>query len=259
MAKRRLWTREEMILAFSLYLRLPFGKMHYRTTEIIELASLIKRTPSAVAMRLVNFAAVDPFHIDRGVKGLKAGSKRCKPIFEEFVNNRDELLYESEYILAKYQGVEIEEKYKEDLSEIDNYVGETKIRYVKTRVNQHLFRSIVLNIYDEKCAFTGINIKPLLIASHIKPWAADAENRLNPSNGICLNTLHDKAFDKGLIGIDLDYKIVFSNYLKEFYTKDFYNTYFKKIEGNKLTLPNRFKPQQEFIEYHMNNCFDRIR
>ena len=72
-----------------------------------------------------------------------------------------------------------------------------------------------------------------------------------------LNTLHDKAFDKGLIGIDLDYKIVFSNYLKEFYTADYYNIYFKEIEGKKLKLPNRFLPKKEFIEYHMNNCFNK--
>ena len=59
MRSKKLWTREELILAFNLYLKLPFGKMHKRTPEIIELANLLGRTPSSIGMRLGNFASVD--------------------------------------------------------------------------------------------------------------------------------------------------------------------------------------------------------
>jgi len=62
-----LWTREELILAFNLYLKLPFGKMHSRTPEIIELAKLTGRTANSIAIRLSNFAACDPYHQSRGV------------------------------------------------------------------------------------------------------------------------------------------------------------------------------------------------
>ena len=41
----KLWTRDELLLAFNLYLKLPFGKMHSTTPEIINLAKLIERTP----------------------------------------------------------------------------------------------------------------------------------------------------------------------------------------------------------------------
>jgi putative restriction endonuclease len=58
---QRLWTREELILALNLYLKLPFGKLHSRTPEIIHLAKLIDRNANAVAMRLNNFASVDPY------------------------------------------------------------------------------------------------------------------------------------------------------------------------------------------------------
>ena len=51
------WTREEMILAFNLYLKLPFGKINARNSEIIELAQIINRSPSSVALRLVNYAS----------------------------------------------------------------------------------------------------------------------------------------------------------------------------------------------------------
>ena len=59
---RRNWTKDELILTFALYLRLPFGKMHHNNPDVIYIAQLINRTPGAVAMRLGNFASLDPYH-----------------------------------------------------------------------------------------------------------------------------------------------------------------------------------------------------
>ena len=115
MAERRLWTRDELILALNLYLKLPYGKMHARTPEIIYLANLINRTPDSIAMRLVNFAAVDPYHQQRGIVGLKGGLKQVEPIWNEFINNKDELLFESERILAGKEHTTVENKYAEAL------------------------------------------------------------------------------------------------------------------------------------------------
>jgi len=46
-----------------------------------------------------------------------------------------------------------------------------------------------------------------LVAGHIKPWAEDEANRLNPRNGLALNALHDCAFELGLFTIRPDYVI----------------------------------------------------
>lgn len=54
------WTREQRLIAFALYCRTPFGKMHSRNPEIIKLAQLLGRTPGSLAMKLVNFASLDP-------------------------------------------------------------------------------------------------------------------------------------------------------------------------------------------------------
>jgi len=54
---KKLWSRDELILALNLYLKLPFGKLHSRTPEIIYLAAIIDRTAGSVAMRLNNFAS----------------------------------------------------------------------------------------------------------------------------------------------------------------------------------------------------------
>jgi putative restriction endonuclease len=165
-------------------------------------------------------------------------------------------MFESEQILANLEGKEIVEKYKEDLLDITQYEGLTKERVVKTRVNQNLFRRIILANYNSKCAVSEIDIPTLLVASHIKPWSVDEENRLNPSNGICLNTLYDRAFDKGFIGFEgAEYSIIFAEKLRKEHKKDYFKRYFEPIEGKKLSLPSRFLPDSTFLEYHLEFCF----
>lgn len=70
--------------------------------------------------------------------------------------------------------------------------------------------------YINGCGITGISIPELLVASHIKFWSKNEKNRLNPSNGICLSATFDKAFDKGLIAIDSDFKVLFSSKLNKY-------------------------------------------
>jgi hypothetical protein len=45
---RRDWTREELIVAFNLYCKIPFGKIHRANPQLIELAQAIGRSPSAM-------------------------------------------------------------------------------------------------------------------------------------------------------------------------------------------------------------------
>lgn len=257
MTSRRLWTKEELILAFNLYLKLPFGKMHKRTPEIIDLAILLDRTPSSVGMRLGNFASVDPYHQERGVGGLKGGMNQVKPIWDEFFHNQEELIFLSEQILAQKENTSIDNKYRDILFDLKGLKGETVAREVKTRVNQSVFRQMVLINYATKCAITGINIPELLLASHIIPWSKNENERLNPENGICLSALYDKAFDKGLIGINQNYKVVFSANLKKKKESSFYSTHFASIENLKIINPIKYLPKKEFLEYHLDKIFDR--
>ena len=74
----------------------------------------------------------------------------------------------SERILAQREGTTIEKKFEQDIRDIPQGItGETKVREVKTRVNQNVFRQIVLGNYDGKCTLTGIDLSELLVASHI--------------------------------------------------------------------------------------------
>lgn len=253
--KRRLWTREELILALNLYLKLPFGKLHSRTPEVIQLANIIKRTPSSIAMRLVNFASVDPFHQKRGISGLSGGKKQVEPIWAEFINNKEDLLFESEKILAQFEKKSIERKYADILTGIEHLKGITKIQEVKTRVNQNVFRQIVLSNYSGKCAISNIDIPELLIASHIVPWSKNEKERLNPENGICLSSLFDKAFDIGLIGFNNKYEILLSKLLIKDEKKEYYKKYFGHLVGKKMILPSKYLPSKEFLDFHYETIF----
>jgi len=255
MAKVNLWTRDELIVALNLYLKLEFGKLHSGNPEIICLANLLGRTPSSIAMRLNNFASVDPYHQQRGIGGLPGGRKQVEPIWNEFINNKGELLFESERILAQRENVDIEDKFSDLLRGTEHLKGEYKVREVKTRVNQNVFRQIVLANYSNKCAITGIDLPDLLVASHIIPWAKREEERLNPENGICLSALYDRAYDKGYIGITEKYEIILSGGLKKKHKEEYHARYFASLSGSKIVLPKKYYPKKDFLQFHMDEIF----
>lgn len=50
------WQEDELLLTLHLYCRTDFGKLHKTNPDIIQLANIIGRSPSAVALKAVNFA-----------------------------------------------------------------------------------------------------------------------------------------------------------------------------------------------------------
>lgn len=253
--ERKNWTREETVLAFDLYCRIPFGKIHSTNQEIIELAKLIGRTPASVAMKMCNLASYDPELRERGVVGLANGSKLERVVWEEFQNDWESLALESRSIVANIRHEDISTVVNISMEDIP--LGENQDRIVKQRVGQHFFRLAVLSAYENQCCITGISIKPLLIASHIKPWRCSdmKTERANPCNGLCLNALHDKAFDQGLITISKEYKIIISEQLKSKKIDELTKVWITSFEGKKITLPHRFLPEKQFIQYHNDVVF----
>lgn len=247
------WTREQLIITFNLYCKIPFSKSVKTNPEVIKTANLIGRTPSAVAFKLGNFGSFDPELKKRGIGGLPNTSRLDKEIWGEFNSNWEELAFQSEFLIANLEEKPIEETFDFDLTKLP--VGRDKERLVKTRVNQSFFRSAILGLYNLKCCITGLNLPELLVASHIKPWKDDLENRTNPQNGLCLNALHDKAFDKGFITVTTDYKIKTSKHLNAFKSQDSIEDFFLKYEGFQITLPEKFLPKKEFLEYHNEEIF----
>jgi putative restriction endonuclease len=148
-------------------------------------------------MKVGNFGRLDPELKKQGIAGLAHGSKTEEEVWNEFNGNWEKLAYESELLIAKFAQKSIEETSEIEIEDLTE--GIERQALVKQRVNQSFFRSAVLSSYDFKCCITGLSIPDFLVASHIIPWAKNKEQRLNPRNGLCLNSIHDKAFDISMI------------------------------------------------------------
>lgn len=249
------WTREETILAFDLYCRTPFGKISASNKEIIKLAELLGRTTGSVALKMSNLAHYDPDLKARNVNGMAHGSKLDAVIFNEFYKDIEDLAYEARRIKKSSYGLLEEELDLSDLSSLPP--GEYREVLAKTRIGQYAFRTAILNSYNERCCVTGLSLQKLLVASHIKPWAVcdESSERTNPCNGLCLNTFHDKAFDLGFITIDRGFRIIISSQLKKADMDENTKNWLMKYAGEKITLPDKFIPGLEFIEYHNDMVF----
>lgn len=254
---RRDWTRDELILAMNLYCQLPFGRMHKGNPEVIALANAIGRTPSSVAMRLVNLASLDPVHQERGVKGLSGVSEGARAIWHEFHGDWERLSVESE-ALKESRHIPTVDATVESMIDSDSYAGETEgVADVRIRLAQRFFRRSVLASYESRCCVTGISIPQLLIASHILPWSSFPEHRIDPRNGLCLSRIHDAAFDQGLITFDEDFRLVLSTEILHLASNTVMRAAFHAFEGIVLRLPSKFRPPPDFLLKHRTDIFKR--
>lgn len=247
------WTREEMIIALNLYYKIPFNRVSSSNPDIIRMAKIIGRSPNSVKMKIGNFGSFDPELKKRGITGLTNASKLDKLIWDEFNNNWEDLAYESELLIYKFNNESLDKLSDIEIHDISE--GKEKETMIKQRINQSFFRSTILSSYNLKCCITGLSIPDLLVASHIIPWSKDKKNRLNPHNGLCLNYLHDKAFDKGFITVTSDYKIKISPHFKDFEKDDSILSLFLKYKNTSIILPSKFLPSKEFLQYHQKNIF----
>ena len=131
-----------------------------------------------------------------------------------------------------------------------NAQGEDVVRLVKTRLNQRVFRQMMMTIYDNHCCIAGLNIPALNRASHIVPWAKNEVARLDPCNGLYLSATYDAAFDQHLITLDEDYRIVLSDCIKEQGAEPAVQELFIKREGQPIHLPKTFLPSQAYLAQH---------
>ena len=95
----------------------------------------------------------------------------------------------------------------------------------------------------------------LLNASHIIPWKADTTRRADPCNGIALNALYDRAFDRGLISFDESLRVLVSPRLKGTPMPSLPRQAFLALEGRAIRLPQRFAPDVAAMEYHRAHVF----
>lgn len=247
------WTHDETVIALGLYFQIPFGKINKSTPEIIRVAKLMGRRPAALSMKMGNIGRLDPTLARRGVLGLVNGAKMEEEVWNEYAGKPEELAAKYHELLLELKDAPVET----DDQLIKTPPGLVEEHLAHYRINQSFFREAVMSAYDYMCCITGINDRRLLIASHIKPWAKcmTGSERTNVQNGLCLNALHDRAFDKGLITLDESLKVVNSSYLKDALTSQVYEDYFRRYEGVEISLPMRSRPAEIFLSYHREQIF----
>lgn len=254
------WTREHFLIALNLYCKLPFGKLHHRNPIIVDAARQMGRTPNSLAMKLCNFAALDPVQQARGIRGLPGATKQDRAMWDDFFTNLPVLGAESEQLL--HDLFTHDEAKEVDLLARDKVrftipTGPTEIRTtVKARRGQQFFRQAVLTAYGVRCCLTSIPVPRLLVASHIKRWSDFPAERLNPRNGLCLSSLHDAAFDNGLITLDEDLRVVLSKQLRSYLPQEALEQSFVRFEGQRIRLPEKLaEPDPACLAYHREHIF----
>ena len=249
---RKAWSYDETVVALGLYFQVTFSRTNMNHPEIVRVAKILGRTPSAVAMKVINFARLDPTLRVEGIRGLAHGAKMEADVWNAYFGKMDELASEYNRLL---KGCAITAENESD--EMPIPAGLEKIGIAKYRVNQSFFRRAVLSAYADACCITGIDDIRLLTASHIKPWAscATGDEKTTPANGLCLNALHDRAFDRGLITVDTSLRLVLSKSLKDVLSESVYNDFFLRYEGRAISLPQHHSPKNDFLEYHNNHVF----
>jgi len=231
------WTREQIIEAIKLYCVTPFGRLHSKNRDIIALAERLGRTPSALALKLTNFAALDT---SKAQKGMSNHSKLDAAVWVEVFGNPDAFLPLPESFTPQVFAAD---------GEAAEFVMRPEGRDIAVqstaRSGQQFFRSMIMTSYGSRCAMTDIDAPELLIASHILPWAEEKAERTNPRNGLLLNRLHDRAFECG--------HIVLSDELRVGYSPKISSVTRDKLEQAArphLRLPERFAPDPAFLRRH---------
>jgi hypothetical protein len=262
MAAGNRWTRDQLLIVLNLYHKLRFGQFDEKQPVIVDLAKRIGRTPGAVAMKLSNLASLDPALKLRGIRGLEGASNLDRAMWEEFHDNPADLVplsqerFDALFTESENESTEVIpgagiRRIKRPPS------GETEItRPTKQRRGQDYFREIVLNNYGNRCAVTGLPIRELLIASHILPWSSNEGQRLDVRNGICLNRLHDAAFDQGLISFDNELRMILSTKIRSYLPHTAIHEQFEAFENCHLSLPDDGQaPSDENLAWHRASLF----
>ena len=251
------WNRPQTLAALHVYFQLPFGQLHQGNPKIKQVAEWIGRTPGAIALKLVNFASLDPVIIASGRKGMGNASSLDRKMWHDLQQNWDAVALEAaaEYErLADQHAIVADQDLLDGLTDVDISAtfddGRTRAAVVQARVNQARFRKAVLSSYNATCCISGLQHDKLVIASHIVPWSKDTRNRLNPQNGLCLSALHDRAYDQGLLTLMPDFTVRVSALLKSSDEHSYLAESLGRFDGQPIRFPDRFGPGPAFLEWH---------
>lgn len=234
------WSKEETILAFFGYKLTPLDKQDPSNPEIQKLARLINHTPESIKDKFSFFASLDT-PMTKNISG--AENLLGKEILNKYSNNTEQLFSDTKEALTRLKKIKNIDEYPKMLIGIDTEDTE-QIVNVKMRKHQQQFRAFILSIYDYRCCITGFRTLDLLEAAHIVAWSEYKEYRLKGNNGLCINSMFHKAYDKYMVSITPDYTFKVNMDMIE-HDDRLLLEIFMHDHGKKIYLPDeRYKPDK---------------
>jgi len=244
------WTREQLILAFELYCRIPFQRTKATDPPVKEMAALLHRTPASVARKLGNFGASDPQLAARNISGLTHGSKLDKAVWDEFHADWNNLIVRAHDLRREREPQE-----REDVPLTVPTGPSERIVTAKQRLHQIFFRDAILSSYNARCCVTGLPLVECLVAGHIIPWSVDERRRADPTNGVCMSATFDRLFDAGLVTIEDDLTLRVSKRVRGL-KDEAAAVLVAARHGQKIIPPARFFPDPECLRWHREHVFE---
>lgn len=268
------WNVNETTLCLGLYYLYSSGTVSFEE-GIKSLGAILNRTRGSVGFKVGNLT-----NCDNPEKGFSHGSKLDEAIFKKYSGNIDILFLDIKKILSldEYKNCDSSillsnnpysssdsffDFQEEEIAYVageyssSNYYADDKESIVRVREKQWAFRTSLLTNYDKTCCISGIKEPRLLVASHIIPWADNKSKRLDPANGLLLNTMLDRAFDQGMITFHpIDHHLIVSDRIKDKKTLE----YLSSFEGCTLTPPKHLSatPSKENLQYHNDVIFNHF-
>jgi DNA (cytosine-5)-methyltransferase 1/putative restriction endonuclease len=254
------WTDQERLAAMYLYCQTPFGRLHKGNPEIIALAACMGRTPSSLAMKLTNFASLDPDLQRKGIRGLPGASMGDRAVWTAFLSDWNGMVEQSaaafDALSAPLAGVVAEaERAPNGTPNPVAPRGPTTVqRSVAIRRGQDWFRATLKAGFEGRCCVSGCDIDSMLVASHIVPWSEEENLRLNPRNGLLLSAIHDRAFEHGYLAISDENRVMVATAVR---TSS--NAFLRQAVGSfhetPLRMPERFLPDPALLKRHREHRF----
>lgn len=135
-------------------------------------------------------------------------------------------------------------------------VDRERIASLTTRiVRDRVFRRVVLDAYDKRCAITGLKLinglgRAEVDAAHIRPVDENGPDIIN--NGLALSGTAHWMFDRGLIGVEDDLTIMISRHVNDRDGAEGLINPTRRLIAPRL---GRDRPHPAFLAWHRENCF----
>jgi HNH endonuclease len=230
----------------------PNGKKRWHIPmDDVEEFDVIPKSPSSVILQVV---------IPESIGRIQAPITYWPKSKDEFLKEQNRSISEKK-TLSNAEAAKLTKDV--DDTNADEVVKNEIRREIWCRTKAHAqFREKLINEWGKKCALTGMQGESLLVASHIKPWAAcrdEPKLQTDINNGLILCTPIDKLFDRGYLTFNDDGSVELHK--EEGHARWLGEESLAVFGLNTAKLPEIKQPltakTKEFLKYHRDNVFNR--